>query len=96
MPTYVYTCSHGHHTEEVRSVEQRNTTSQCACGKLANRDNFAEIRASKHQVIATIPEHFNRSLGCKVVGPKHLRQLQKEKGMSDYDTKDFPIPTDWK
>ena len=49
-----------------------------------------------NQFIPDIPEHFNQSTNCVVKGRAHLRQMQREKGLSDYDPKEHSgPPTDW-
>lgn len=43
-----------------------------------------------------IPEHFNQSTNCVITGRRHLRQIQRERGLSDYDPKEHSgPPTNW-
>lgn len=43
-----------------------------------------------------IPEHFNQSTNCVIKGRRHLRQIQRERGLSDYDPKEHSgPPTNW-
>ena len=42
--------------------------------------------------IPDIPEHFNQSTNCVIRGRTHLRQIQRERGLSDYDPKEHSGP----
>lgn len=88
---YVYRCSAGHVNEEFRAVEERSLRRRCStrgCRRKAWRDVHAE-RTSRRHVIADIPEHYNRSTDCVIRSRRHLREIQRQRGLTDYDPKDY-------
>lgn len=95
MPTYLYTCRNGHDLEEARPIENRNERCACPeCGEDMTRNEALELASQQH--IPEIPEHFNLSTNCVIRGRTHLRQIQRERGLSDYDPKEHGgPPSDW-
>jgi len=85
MPTYLYSCPRGHETERFTPLNGRRPA-QVACGDCglpAPYDFGATARTQTLQPI--INEHFNESLGQPILGRTHLRAVQKERGVEDYD-----------
>ena len=81
MPLYEFRCDKGHSTEEFyRMNDSRPATIECRlCTRPAHRvfGNAA--------VVDDFPEHFNISLGEVVKSRQHLRNIQKERGLQDYE-----------
>jgi len=94
---YSFRCDGGHTFDLVRRVEHRNRRARCKCGKWAKRDRLSEIATGRHGVIPDIAEHWNLSIDAPVRSRAHLREIQRQRGLSDYDPKshDGP-PSDWK
>lgn len=81
MPAYEYQCQNGHVTTLVRRMsEARPKTTKCAkCPKRATRFY------SPAGVIPDFPSHYNISMGCVVKNRAHHKQLQKERGLQDWE-----------
>lgn len=97
MRLYCYQCPSGHKLEEYREVDDRNTPATCGeCGKPAERDRCTEILEGALECTPDVEHHFNLSMMCEVKGREHLRRLQRDRGMSDYDPKEHGgPPSDW-
>jgi len=95
MPTYIYTCKNGHDLEEFRPIDRRNEACTCSeCAEDMTRNTGLEL--ASQQLIPDIPEHFNQSTMCGIRGRTHLRQIQRERGLSDYDpNENGGPPSDW-
>lgn len=94
---YVYRCSAGHVNEEFRPVEERSLRRRCTtpgCRRKAARDKRTEM-AGKRYVIPDIPEHWNKSIDAPVRSRAHLREIQRQRGLSDYDPKSHDGPPSW-
>lgn len=81
MPRYDYECPDGHVTEKVRPMRGPHPkTVRCgSCRRMAKRV------FSRPAVLDDFPEHYNWSMGCIVKNRKHHRQIQKEKGLQDWE-----------
>jgi len=92
---YSYRCPDDHVFDRVRSIAHRNKPVRCPeCGKVAKRDQHAELAGTVH-FIPDVPEHFNKSTDCVIRSRRHLREIQKQRGLSDYDPKSHDGPPSW-
>jgi putative FmdB family regulatory protein len=84
MPLYDFACEKGHVTEEFFTMKgPRPKTVKCGvCRMEAHRVYSAPV------VVDDFPEHFNISVGEVVKNRAHMRRIQKERGLKDYD----PVP----
>lgn len=89
-------CSGRDCKEKWKNVLAREGASCKACG--AKLTPLKRIDPSKMpRIEPDIPEHFNQSTNCVITGRRHLRQIQRERGLSDYDPKEHSgPPTDWR
>lgn len=77
-------------------VSKRKAPKCAACKAALTKLKRVSRDSALYQFIPDIPEHFNQSTNCVVKGRAHLRQIQREKGLSDYDPKEHSgPPTDW-
>lgn len=83
MPLYDYACGNGH-TTEIYAPMNGSRPKSVACGEKGCRRRAKRI-FSPNQVIPDIPEHFNISIGEVVKNRAHLKQIQKERGLQDYE-----------
>lgn len=79
-----------------KNVPSRRKAPKCSCCKypltLLKRVKPSEMP----RIEPDIPEHFNQSTNCVIKGRRHLRQIQRERGLSDYDPKEHSgPPTNW-
>lgn len=81
MPLYPFRCSAGHVTDRVYPMRARRpATVRCSkCGKRAKR--IYTLTA----VVPDFPEHFNWSMGCIVKNRAHHKQIQRERGLQDWE-----------
>lgn len=81
MPLYEFQCEKGHSTDRFyRMSDTRPSSIECpTCHEPAAR------RFGGASVIPDFPEHFNVSIGEVVKNRAHLRQIQKERGLQDYE-----------
>lgn len=98
MPSYCYTCSAGHTHEETRAIADRNKRRACGrCPKIARRNVAAEMKSGSLNFIPDVREHYNPTIGSGVVvrSRRHLKQLQAEHGLQDFDPKEAVPSTGW-
>jgi putative FmdB family regulatory protein len=83
MPNYEYACEKGHRTEIFRHMKDKHPSLvKCgSCPRLASRIFAAPV------VVDDFPEHFNVSMGTVVKNRAHHKQLQKERGLQDYEVR---------
>jgi putative FmdB family regulatory protein len=81
MPLYEFECPAGHVTGKIyRMNDERPVTVSCdRCNQRARRI------FSRPTVVDDFPEHFNISIGEIVKNRAHLKQIQKERGLQDYE-----------
>lgn len=82
MPLYEYRCQNGHVTALVRRMSENHPkTTKCKkCPKRATRFY------SPAGVIPDFPAHYNISMGCVVKNRAHHQQLQRERGLQDWES----------
>lgn len=82
MPRYDYSCENDHTHEHFypMSAERPATIACPTCGAPSTR-----IYTSPAAVEPDWPEHYNVSMGCVVKNRQHHRQLQKERGLQDWE-----------
>lgn len=81
MPLYEFECPKGHVTGKVYAMnDTRPGSVSCeTCGDQAHRIFGTPT------VVDDFPEHYNWSIGEIVKNRQHLRQIQKERGLQDYE-----------
>lgn len=81
MPIYEYQCEKGHVTEKFRGMNDRHPkTVKCkSCPGRAKRIY------SRPGVVPDFPDHYNWSMGCVVKNRAHHKQIQKERGLQDWE-----------
>ena len=81
MPLYDYQCDNGHTTEIFAGMnDDRPKVLRCeTCGCGAHRVFSTPV------VVDDFPEHFNVSIGEVVKNRAHLKRIQKERGLQDYE-----------
>ena len=87
MAVYEYSCKKGHVTSRFQNMKDSHPkTVKCdTCPGRANRI------FSKPAVVDDFPEHFNISLGEVVKNRAHLKRIQAERGLQDWEpTRDSP------
>lgn len=82
MPLYPFECPDGHVTEKVYGMnEEKPKAVKCgSCRRKAKR-----VYTSAPSVVPDFPEHYNVSMGCVVKNRAHHKQIQKERGLQDYE-----------
>lgn len=87
MVRYHLECPDGHAVgtwpHRPPSPEQVADCLICECGK--PMDLRREVVNVNFSGATVLHEHFNESLGCVVKGKTHLRELQRERGVVDYE-----------
>lgn len=80
-----------------KNVSSGRKAPKCSCCK-SPLTLLKRVKASEMpRIEPDIPEHFNQSTNCVIRGRAHLRQIQRERGLSDYDPKENNgPPTDWR
>ena len=83
---YTYACSRGHETGVFLSErEARWDSLDCVtCGERAVRRKLDD-GPDLPQIIDDVPEHWNVSLGRPVRSRRHLKTLQNQLGVQDYE-----------
>lgn len=85
----------GHYVEGPEVMQAGSMECPHACGEQQVDPTGLGLEVTG--LIADIPEHFNQSTNCVIRGRTHLRQIQRERGLSDYDPKEHSgPPTDWR
>jgi len=87
MPLYEFQCKKGHSTDRFyRMNDTRPVSIKCpTCLSPATR------LFGNASILPDIPEHFNISIGDVVKNRSHLRQIQKDRGLQDWEpTRDSP------
>lgn len=68
-----------------RNVRRRQPLQRChACGEPLTALRPVPNGAAAY-VLKDFPEHYNWSMGCHVKSRAHHRQLQKERGLRDWE-----------
>lgn len=98
MPCYLYSCPKGHVTERTFvSHRDRTKSTRCdrrGCHRRARYSFGATAQAATVQVIPDIADHWNVTVDMRVRGRRHLKDLQKRHGFSDYEPAKQKSP-DW-
>lgn len=80
MPTYSYHCEMcDADFDEIRSIALRETA-QCPCGRMASQI----LSIGRNLAIGCVLEpYYSDALGEIVKGPKHRKDLMKQKGLEE-------------
>lgn len=81
-PLYDYRCENDHTHEHFYPMRaERPATIDCpTCGGPSIR-----IWSSPPAIVDDFPSHFNWSMGCNVKNRQHHKQIQKQRGLKDWE-----------
>lgn len=80
MPLYDFQCKNGHVTEKFYRMKDARPRS-VRCGSCQSRASRIYSRAA---VQDDFPEHYNWSIGEVVRNRAHLKQIQRDRGLQDW------------
>lgn len=86
MPVYTFVCQAEHATDHfVNTGQRRVKCGHRGCRRIASYNATATFRGGGIHVTPDVPEHYNVSLGERVRGRRHLKQLQEKHGCQDWE-----------